>query len=72
MTAFSLVMLGKLLGFFYCCCVFTSESSGFCLKKKNVYFLFIKINKSSRLYVLTVRFLLLEEVISTSFVYFVK
>ena len=48
MTAFGLVMLGKLallvvLFIFCCCCVFTSEFSGFThfliLKKSFVYFL---------------------------------
>ena len=47
MTAFGLVMLGKLfflVGFvcFCCCCVFTSESSVFSLFliKKNIYIFF--------------------------------
>ena len=72
MTAFNHVMLEK-LGFLvvFCCCGFTSESSGFSLC---FFVLLFFVFYSSRLYVLTVRILLLghsHEVVSAS-VYFVK
>ena len=55
MTAFSLVVLGKLvfLVVFRCCCIFTSESSVFSLflikkKKKKFYFLRLLLQMSTR------------------------
>ena len=58
MTAFSLVVLGKLvfLVVFCCCCIFTSESSVFSLflikkkkkKKKKFYFLRLLLQMSTR------------------------